>query len=97
MFNVSLVGLVQFILTAILVFVVGHAADIYDDMRGAQLYQIVESLAAAFFAWGSFAGWLSGWNNMPRMAHGSKAMWSSRRSRKNVVRSPSSWQPISSV
>jgi hypothetical protein len=96
-FNLGLVGLVQFILTVILVFVVGHATDRYDHMRGAQLYQIVEGLTAAFLAWGSFAGWLSGWNNKPRTAHGSKAMCSSRRARKNVVRSPSSWQPISSV
>jgi MFS family permease len=58
-FDLGMVGLVQFIPTAVLVFVAGHAADRYDRKRVVQLCQIVEGLTAAFLAWGSFAGSLS--------------------------------------
>ena len=58
-FDLGMVGLVQFIPTAILVFVAGHAADRYDRRRVAQACQIVEAATAAFLAWGSFAGWLN--------------------------------------
>ena len=54
----GLVGLTQFVPTAILVFVAGHAADRYDRKRVAQLSQFAAAAAAAFLAWGSFAGWL---------------------------------------
>jgi MFS family permease len=55
----GLVGLTQFVPTAILVFVAGHAADRYDRKRVAQLSQFAAAAAAAFLAWGSFAGWLT--------------------------------------
>jgi len=58
-FDLGLVGLVQFIPTAILVFVAGHAADRYERKRVVQICQIVEGLTAAFLAWGSFARWLN--------------------------------------
>ncbi|SDR60260.1 Transmembrane secretion effector [Rhizobiales bacterium GAS191] len=58
-FALGMVGLVQFIPTALLVFAAGHAADRYDRKRVVQLCQIVAGLAAAFLAWGSFAGWLN--------------------------------------
>jgi len=57
-FDLGMVGLVQFIPTAILVFVAGHVADRYDRRRVVQICQIAEGLTAAFLAWGSFTGWL---------------------------------------
>jgi MFS family permease len=58
-FDLGMVGLVQFIPTAILVFAAGHAADRYDRKRVVQVCQMVEGLTAAFLAWGSFARWLN--------------------------------------
>ncbi|HTO84302.1 MAG TPA: MFS transporter [Methylomirabilota bacterium] len=58
-FDLGLVGLVEFIPTAALVFIAGHAADRYDRRRLAQLCQVAAALAAAFLAWGTFAGWLA--------------------------------------
>ena len=58
-FELGMVGLVQFVPTAVLVFAAGHAADRYDRKRVAQACQIVEGLTAALLAWGSFAGWLN--------------------------------------
>jgi MFS family permease len=58
-FALGIVGLVQFIPTALLVFVAGHAADRYDRKRVVQGCQIVAALTAAFLTWGSFAGWLN--------------------------------------
>jgi MFS family permease len=58
-FNLGLVGLVQFIPSALLVFAAGHAADRYDRKRVAQICQIAEGLIAAILAWGTFAGWLT--------------------------------------
>jgi MFS family permease len=43
----------------ILVFAAGHVADRYDRRRVAQLSQLTAALAAAFLAWGSFAGWIT--------------------------------------
>jgi MFS family permease len=58
-FDLGMVGLVQFIPTAVLVFVAGHAADRYDRRRVVQTCQLVEAVTAAFLAWGSLAGWLN--------------------------------------
>jgi MFS family permease len=58
-FAIGMVGLVQFIPTALLVFIAGHAADRYDRRRVAQLCQIVDGATAIFLAWGSFAGWIT--------------------------------------
>jgi MFS family permease len=55
----GLIGLTQFVPMALLVFVAGHAADRYDRKRVAQGAQFASALAAAYLAWGSFAGWLS--------------------------------------
>ncbi len=57
--DLGLVGLVQFIPTAILVLVAGHVADRYDRRRVAQLSQLTAAVAAAFLAWGSFGGWIT--------------------------------------
>ena len=58
-FDLGMIGLVQFVPTAVLVFVAGHVADRYERKRVVQICQIVEGLTAAFLAWGSFAGWLN--------------------------------------
>ena len=58
-FQLGMVGLVQFLPSAVLVFAAGHAADRYDRKRVAQLCQIGDGLVAAVMAWGTFAGWLT--------------------------------------
>jgi MFS family permease len=58
-FDLGMVGLAQFVPTAVLVFVAGHAADRYDRKRVVQICQTVEGLTAAFLAWGNFGGWLN--------------------------------------
>lgn len=58
-FALGMVGLVQFIPTALLTFVAGHAADRYNRTHVVQMCQLAQGLAAGFLAWGSFAGWLS--------------------------------------
>jgi MFS family permease len=55
----GMVGLVQFLPTALLVFVAGHAADHFERKRVVQVCQIAEAATAAFLAWGSYAGWLN--------------------------------------
>jgi MFS family permease len=58
-FALGMVGLVQFLPTAVLVFAAGHAADRYDRKRVTQISQFAAAATAAFLAWGNFAGWLS--------------------------------------
>jgi MFS family permease len=58
-FDLGMVGLAQFIPSALLTFVAGHAADRYDRKRVMQLCQLAEGLTAVFLALGSFGGWLS--------------------------------------
>ncbi len=58
-FDLGMVGLVQFLPTALLVFVAGHAADRFERKRVVQLCQVAEALTAAFLAFGSYAGWLN--------------------------------------
>jgi MFS family permease len=58
-FDLGIVGLVQFLPTALLVFVAGHAADRFERKRVVQLCQVAEALAALFLGWGSYAGWLT--------------------------------------
>ena len=58
-FDLGMVGLLQFIPTAVLVFVAGHAADRFDRKRVVQICQVVEGLTTIFLGWGSVAGWLS--------------------------------------
>lgn len=58
-FQLGMVGLVQFLPMLLLVFAGGHAADRYDRRRVVQLCQIAQGLAAAYLAWGSFAGWIT--------------------------------------
>ena len=58
-FDLGMVGLVQFLPTALLVFVAGHAADRFERKRVVQLCQIAEALTALFLAWSTYAGWLT--------------------------------------
>jgi MFS family permease len=58
-FDLGMVGLVQFLPTALLVFVAGSAADRYARKRVVQLCQLAEALTALFLAWGSYGGWLA--------------------------------------
>jgi MFS family permease len=58
-FDLGMVGLVQFLPTALLVFVAGHAADRFERKRVIQLCQVAEALTALFLAWGSWAGWIT--------------------------------------
>ena len=58
-FDLGMVGLVQFLPTALLVFVAGHAADRYERKRVVQLCQLAEALTALFLAWSTYAGWLT--------------------------------------
>lgn len=52
----GMVGLVQFIPSALLVFIAGHAADRYDRRRVVQACQLIQGLGAAYLGWRSFAG-----------------------------------------
>jgi MFS family permease len=58
-FYLGMVGLVQFVPSALLVFAAGHAADRYDRRRVVQWCLLVQALVAVFLTWGSFAGWLT--------------------------------------
>ncbi len=58
-FYLGLVGLAQFLPMFVLTLAVGHVADRYDRRLVVRLCQIVEGLAAAALAWGSFSGWQS--------------------------------------
>src|SRR4029079_15258146 len=57
-FALGMVGLVQFLPTALLVFVAGHAADRFERKRVIQVCQVVEALTAAFLGWGFYARWV---------------------------------------
>jgi MFS family permease len=58
-FDLGMVGLVQFLPTALLVFVAGHTADKFERKRVVQLCQLVEAATAVFLCWGSYGGWLT--------------------------------------
>src|SRR3974390_2591281 len=58
-FLLGMVGLMQFLPTALLVLVAGHAADRYQRKRVVQLCQLAEALTALFLALGAYAGWLT--------------------------------------
>ncbi|MGA2057827.1 MAG: MFS transporter [Bradyrhizobium sp.] len=58
-FDLGMVGLVQFLPTALLVFVAGHTADKFERKRVAQLCQLAEAATALFLCWGCYGGWLT--------------------------------------
>src|SRR4030095_5293212 len=57
-FDLGMVGLVQFLPTALLVCVAGHAADRFERKRVVQLCQVAEALTALFLSVSAYAGWL---------------------------------------
>jgi MFS family permease len=58
-FVLGMVGLVQFLPTALLVFVAGQAADRYERKRVLQVCQFAEAITALFLAWGAYTGTLT--------------------------------------
>ena len=58
-FDLGMIGLVQFLPTALLVFVAGHAVDRYPRKRVVQICLLVEALTALFLAWGAYTGSLT--------------------------------------
>src|ERR1700744_3403250 len=58
-FDLGMVGVVQFLPTALLVFVAGQAADSFERKRVVQLCQLAEAATALFLCWGSYGGWLN--------------------------------------
>ena len=58
-FDLGMVGLVQFLPTALLVFVAGHAADRFERKRVVQLCQLAEALTALLLAASTYMGWLN--------------------------------------
>lgn len=55
-FALGMVGLVQFLPTALLVFVAGHAADRYERKRVVQLCQLAEAATALYLAISTYYG-----------------------------------------
>src|SRR3954467_856061 len=58
-FGLGMVGLVQFLPTALLVFVAGHAADRYERKRVVQLCQLVEAATALYLGVITYLGLVS--------------------------------------
>ena len=58
-FDLGMVGLVQFLPTALLVFVAGQTADRFERKRVVQLCQLAEAATALFLCWGCYGGWLT--------------------------------------
>jgi MFS family permease len=58
-FDLGMVGLVQFLPTALLLFVAGHAADRFARKRVVALCQLAEALTALFLAGSTYAGSLT--------------------------------------
>jgi len=55
-FDLGMIGLVQFLPTALLVFVAGHAADRYERKRVVQLCQLAEAATALYLAVSTYLG-----------------------------------------
>jgi MFS family permease len=58
-FDLGLVGLVQFVPVVMFTLVIGHVADRYDRRLVIRACQLIEGIAAAILAIGSYGGWLS--------------------------------------
>jgi MFS family permease len=58
-FDLGMAGLVQFLPTALLVFITGSAADRFSRRRVMQVCQAVQGGVAAFLAWGTLSHWLT--------------------------------------
>jgi len=55
-FYLGMVGLVQFLPNALLIFVAGHAADRFDRRRIVQLCQFAQGLVSIYLAWRTLTG-----------------------------------------
>lgn len=58
-FALGMVGLVQFVPSAALVFLAGHVADRFVRRRIVQLCMLVSMAGSVYLAWGAAAGWLT--------------------------------------
>ena len=58
-FDLGMIGLVQFLPTAVLMFAAGHAADRYERRRVIQVCLLVEAMTALLLAWGAYTGSLT--------------------------------------
>jgi MFS family permease len=58
-FDLGMIGLVQFIPSIFLVFIVGHIADRYNRRRIAMLCVLLEGMCALLLAVGNAGGWLT--------------------------------------
>jgi MFS family permease len=58
-FDLGMVGLIQFLPTALLLFVAGSAADRFQRKHVVALCQLAEAATAVFLGWSTFAGWLT--------------------------------------
>jgi MFS family permease len=58
-FDLGMVGLVQFLPTALLLLIAGQAADRFARKRVVALCQVAEALTALVLGLGSYAGWLT--------------------------------------
>lgn len=58
-FVLGMIGLVQFVPTAVLVFIAGHAADRFDRRRVLQVCGLVQATASLFLAAGTMGDWLT--------------------------------------
>jgi predicted MFS family arabinose efflux permease len=58
-FDLGMVGLIQFLPTAMLILIAGQAADRYERRRVVQICQLVEALTALFLAFSAYTGSLT--------------------------------------
>jgi MFS family permease len=58
-FDLGMVGLVQFLPTAILLFIAGQAADRFERKRVVAICQLIEAATALFLGWSTYAGTLT--------------------------------------
>ena len=58
-FSLGLAGLLEFLPTALFIFIAGHVADRFERRRVAQACQLLSGVTLALLAWGTFAGWLT--------------------------------------
>jgi MFS family permease len=58
-FSLGLAGLLEFLPTALFIFIAGHVADRFDRRRVAQACQLLSGVTLALLSWGTFAGWLT--------------------------------------
>jgi MFS family permease len=58
-FSLGLAGLLEFLPTAVFIFIAGHVADRFERRRVAQVCQLLSGVTLALLAWGTFAGWLT--------------------------------------